>query len=71
MPKNDQNGQNGTNRQKVQKVAKCGQTGHHIWKPLLTDGIIVSQLRFEEFVCKIFYVTIIDHQKKLIVKKLR
>jgi hypothetical protein len=39
----------------VDNVAKCGQTGHHIWKTLSVDSIIVLQLHFEEFVCKIFY----------------
>lgn len=39
-----------------------------VWNSLEVNSIIVSQLRFEEFVCKIFYVTVIDHLKKLIVK---
>ena len=67
MDKADKSGQTGqkwTNWTKTDKVAKCGQTGHVIWKPLFIDSIIVLQLRFEEFVCKIFYVTIIHHHQK-------
>ena len=58
-------------RQKSTITSEMYKRDRGIWNSLLADIIIVLQLRFEEFVCKIFYVTIIDHQKKLIVKKLR